>query len=431
MNLSARSYVWAGAAVVIGVAGQWHPALWSGSWLIVALPWLALLGWEFTATRRPGLQAARTCPAPLRLGRRASGELLLDNTTERALDVEWAAPEPADFAALAATSITRIEPRGRQRLAFAIEPRALGESEWPALRTRVLGPAGLAWWRHDPHAPLTTRVAPDARAGRAVRAGAGRSGQRESRESGAGVEFAGLREYRPGDPLRNIDWKATARRGEPIVKQFGEDQQLELVIAVDTGRRSRVAAGTLTRFGHYINVAAQLAERSIGNGDRAATLLFADRILGELPPGHGSGHLQRLHRMLGAAHCAARESNPLVAALAVRRLLGHRGLVVFLTDMDDSEVTGQLAQATRLLAPRHLPLIGTLADPDQRAMSREPPTHWLAPYHRLAALELERARRLTTNRLRHLGAQVVSAEPERLGDDLLAAYDRLRGRRSV
>jgi uncharacterized protein (DUF58 family) len=411
--------------------GQWHAAVWSDTWLVLVLPWLAALGWECVATRRPRLRVERTTPEPLRLGRRDQCAITWHNDGDRSLQLEWEAPVPEGFAPLRERRVTTIAAGDRSTDSFLVEPRELGTSHWPPLGTQIRGPAGLAWWRHAPDAALATTVAPDTLAGHAAQGGRGRSGQRTSHEQGAGSEFLGLRDYRTGDPLRNVDWKATARHGKPVVKRFGQDQQLELVIAVDAGRRSQLAAGSLTRFGHYVNVAAQLAERCLHNGDRAATLVFADRVLGELPPGHGSRHVMRLRSLLGQTHSQPQESNPLVAALGVRRLLSHRGLVVLLTDTAETEATGQLAQATRLLASQHLPLLGTLIDPEQRAMTRASPTSWMAPYYRLAALELERQHRLTGRQLQRLGAHVARAEPGDLANRLLDSYEQLRLRQAV
>jgi len=431
VNLAPRSYGWAGAVVVVGITGQWAGWLWSGAWLVLALPWVAALAREYRASRASDLVAERRCREPLRLGRTETGGLTVTNRGPGTAHIELELPEPIGVALITQRYTMAVAAEASDTITFPIEARALGPIEWPAVAGQRLGRWGLAWWPYRPAAPLSARVVPDTLADRAVASGHGRAGPRRSAAAGDGVELTGLRAYAPGDPLRSIAWKATARRGKPMVKLFSHDEQLDLVVCIDAGRRARLAAGSLTRFGHAVNAAAQLVERSVRNDDRAGVLVFADRVLAELPPGHGTGHVLRARRLLGSLEPVARESNPLVAALGVRRLVGQRGLVVFITDLEEAEAAGQLAQATQLLAPKHLPLIGTIDDPEQRLLMQAPPDNWMAPYRRLAAQELERDRDLTARRLRRTGAVVVSADPTDLGDRLLNRYHALRRRRAV
>src|SRR5262245_63646195 len=83
---------------------------------------------------------------------------------------------------------------------------------------------------------------------------------RPRRTVGAGSELHQLRSYVPGDALARIDWKATARTRKLITREFSEDQHLDVLVAIDAGRLSRVRAGRLDRFGLYANIAARFAE---------------------------------------------------------------------------------------------------------------------------------------------------------------------------
>ncbi len=114
-------------------------------------------------------------------------------------------------------------------------------------------------------------------------------GMRAHINQGAGAEILQLREYRAGDPQNAIDWKATARRGRLISRDYTEDQHLDIVIAIDAGRTSALRAGDLDRLGHYINLAARFAEHAVAQDDRVGVMLFADQPLATLAPGRGIG----------------------------------------------------------------------------------------------------------------------------------------------
>ena len=131
-------------------------------------------------------------------------------------------------------------------------------------------------------------------AGPAARA----TGMRPRRTVGAGSELHQLRAYVQGDPLARIDWKATARTRRLITREFSEDQHLDVLVAIDAGRLSRVRAGRLDRFGLYANVAARMAEVVTPNDDRIGLVVFSDRTLAVCAPERGMSAIMRIRRTL-------------------------------------------------------------------------------------------------------------------------------------
>jgi hypothetical protein len=127
----------------------------------------------------------------------------------------------------------------------------------------------------------------------------------------------------------------------------------------------------------------------------------------------------------------ARESNPLAAALHIRRIVSQRSLVVMFTDMDEGEIAGQLRRATSFLSPKHLPVVASLMDEDIMAMRWQPAKRWIDPYTMLAALEITKGARRTALHLERSGAHVVLARPGELDKRVLSAYESLRSRRRV
>jgi len=238
-----------------------------------------------------------------------------------------------------------------------------------------------------------------------------------------------LREYRAGDPPRVIDWKATARAGRLISRDFAQDPRLQIVILVDAGRASGLRAGALDRFGHYVNVAARLAQHAAVQEDLVGLVVYADRPLAALTPARGTPAVARLRAMLAAARVERTESNPLYAAARVRSLVHHRSLVVMLTDVDDATAASQLAQAVRLLLPKHLPFVAGLSSAAAEAMAHAPAGQWLDPYRTLAAQEYCIGLERKVRALNALGAPALVARPERLEHAVFAAYENFRRQR--
>jgi uncharacterized protein (DUF58 family) len=293
----------------------------------------------------------------------------------------------------------------------------------------VAGPLGLAWWPKSLGCEGFIKVVPDLfRSAEEVRS-INAPGLHRATEYGAGAEVLRLREYRAGDPPRVVDWKATARAGRLISRDFARDRGLQIVIVVDAGRSGALRAGTLDRFGHYVNVAARLAQFATDREDLVGLVVYADRPLAALAPARGTPAVTRLRAVLTAARIEPTESNPVYAVTRVRTLVRHRSLVVILTDFDDASAHSQLAQAARFLLPTHLPFVAGLSSAAAEAMSYAPSRHWLDPYKALAAQEYCTGLERKVRALNALGAPALATRPEQLERAVLSAYEQFSQRR--
>ncbi len=365
------------------------------------------------------------------LGRAASLRLVLRHKLQRNAVVEIAPDAPAVVEVDPNVQLLIVPAHEAAQTHLRITPRRLGEHTWPSTHTRLAGPLGLAWWTKRLVTDFRLRVVPELLRDDARRMGAAAAGAKPRPIAGTGSEVLQLRDYRIGDPQHLIDWKASARSGSLVSRDFSEDQHLEIVIVLDVGRASALRAGDLDRFGHYANLAARFAEHAIAQDDRVGLLTFADRPLAALAPGRGTATVVRIRQMLTASKLVQAESNPLNAALRVRSLVRHRSLVVLLTDLDDATVAGQLASAARLLLPKHLPLIAGLASPEAESLRYAPARTWLDPYEALAAQEYCARLERNVRALRALGAPALLARPDQLERAVFDAYAEFRRRRRV
>jgi uncharacterized protein (DUF58 family) len=431
MNLTARSYVVAAAVTLLGIVGQWQDDPWPDLWRVPAASLLIGLLLEGINTRRRGLRISPGIPERVMLGQPATAELVLGNDGERPLRVELQQVFANGLSGGDSIAAYTVPAHGDVVHSSAFTAQKLGTLDWQPVYTRTCGMFGLAWWSRKFDIAHRLKVVPARLRGAERGPGTRPQGERAQRSAGAGFELLGLRDYRPGDPMRAIDWKATARSQRYTVRLHSEERNLELLVLLDAGRTSNLQAGTLSRLHHYVNVAARLAERAILNGDHVGIIVFAERPLAALPPGHGAAALLGVRRILEQARPVGSESNPLAAALLARRLLHQRSLVVLLTDVDESQDPAQLLRAVQLLAPKHLPLIAGTLDEDTLALHHRQSSHWLHPYQAFAAAEMLQSVRGMTLRLRRSGAQAVTTVPAQLDRAVLRSYETLRSQRQV
>lgn len=429
MALTALSLCVAALVALGGIAQQWAAAAMFPWWLAGAALWTAALGWEWWRVRRLGLTVAVLAPT-MRLGRNGELALAFRADGQRPQTLEFVAALPAGFDSSREAVRVVIPAGGEGVCRVAVRPTQLGQTPWPRLPTRVRGPLGLAWWAKA--CPLDVRlvVSPDFRMASAY-AGNTPTGVNRHRHPGGGSELDHLRGYQPGDPRRAIDWKATARTGEPVTRVTREEEHLAVMLVVDAGRSSATRLDGLNQLGHFVNAASRLAEQASSYGDEVGLVAVADRPLAAIAPGRDLGVVQRLRSALMSLEVQPVETDLVAAAMLVRRLVPRRCLVVLLTDLYGQSGGGRLVRSIRLWVPKHLPLVAGLVAADVDALGRARAETWLDPYYALAADDYRRALVATANGLRRLGAHPVICRAAALDATLLARYRTLKVQRRV
>ncbi len=265
------------------------------------------------------------------------------------------------------------------------------------------------------------------------------SGEFRSVFRGQGMEFAEVRAYEQGDDFRAIDWNVSARLGSPHVKIFTEERELTLLLVVDQSASTRVGS-PVTKAARSAEVAAVLALAGAREQDRVGALLFSDRVEHVVRPGKGRRHALRLIRDLLAFASERRGTNLIQAIHYASNVLGHRSVVVILSDF----LAEGWERALRELAARHEVIAITIDDPRELAPPR---AGWIemedaengrralvntgsgaAMRRWRAAAEARRAQR--TERLRGAGVQQISLDVDSdYGLALRRAFGSRRRRR--
>ena len=122
------------------------------------------------------------------------------------------------------------------------------------------------------------------------------SGEYHSIFRGIGMEFSEVREYQPGDDIRNIDWNVTARYGHPYLKIYREERELNVMLIVDLSASQNFGTGERFKTEAAAEIAAVLSMAAIKNNDKVGLLAYTDRIELYIPPKKGKNHVLRLIR---------------------------------------------------------------------------------------------------------------------------------------
>jgi uncharacterized protein (DUF58 family) len=149
---------------------------------------------------------------------------------------------------------------------------------------------------------------------------------------GRGMDFEELREYIPGDEVRDIDWNVTYRMGRPFVKRYREERELAMVLAVDISASSAFGSLRRSKREFAAEIAGTLAISAARSSDKVALLLFSDQVELFLPPRKGRRHILRLIREMLSFEPKHRGTNIPAALAFLNRVLHRRAIVFLLTD---------------------------------------------------------------------------------------------------
>jgi uncharacterized protein (DUF58 family) len=188
----------------------------------------------------------------------------------------------------------------------------------------------------------------------------GFAGQYHAAFHGRGIEFAQVREYQPGDDIRLIDWNVTARSGAPHVKEFVEERDLTILLAVDLSASMNFGSVDRRKIDLASELAAVLAYAALQNGDRVGLVLFSGDVVKYIPPRRGRIHVQALLReILVLGDRATGTAKFGRVSEFIDRVMVKRAVILFLSDFQDADFERPLQRLNR----RHDLVALRLSDP--------------------------------------------------------------------
>lgn len=415
--------------------GLLPPLLLGGGGLAAMLAWDGVVALLFTidALLSPGpgsLRATRSFRDPLSAFAPNRITLQLESRAPRTLRLRLADSPPASFASEDHRRGVVLPARGGLTLTYDAVPRERGAVAFGDLHVRALGPLRLA--SREWQVPLReeARVYPDLRS-LALGAAAANADPARPHRHGAreGREFESLRPYLAGDDVRAIDWKATARRGAPVVRQWQPERNQTLWILVDCGRllSARLPDGR-TKLDRAVDASLAVARAASTRGDRVGAVLFGAEVVRVVPPGSGRAQLAPLADALHAARPTADESDYGAAFDLLDARQRRRALVLVFTDLADPDTSALLIARAAQLRRRHLVLVAAVEDSAVADAARAAPRTVADAWTRTAAGRILAERDAAALELAGAGVRVESCPAAGLAASVVGRYLEIKGR---
>lgn len=411
-------------AVPVLALPQWQTL---ATWLVLVG---VLCGLDALRAAAPGQVRARREPIPaMRLGAQAISEVVLVNGGTRPLRAlvrdAW---QPSAGARANRHRVTI--PAGQvRRVRTPMAPERRGDVSAAGLTVRSFGPLGLLARQRTIDVPGQLRVLPAFSSRRHLPSRLARLREMDGRTAvnvrGQGTEFDSLREYVIGDDVRAIDWRASARRADVVVRTWRPERDRRVLLVLDTSRLAAARLGEVPRLDAGIEAALLLSALATRAGDRVE-LVAADRSLHTRVRGaQGAGLMSAMAEALSSLEPQLLEPDWAVVAREIRQRLSQRALVVFLTGLEPGAIESGLAPVVAAVGRDHQVVLASADDPGGEEMRRQREST-TELFDAAAAERAELERDALGQRLQRTGARVVRRGPYDLAPALADTYLALK-----
>ena len=418
------------AAVVLFMPAPWS-GLFAAAWLGIAA--LLIRRDAYAAPRPEELEWRRELPAKLSIGVPNTVTLSVHNASAKAASITARETPPPGFLGGRTIGPFEVPPRGDAQVTLSFTPPGRGLYRFGGVGVRSIGPRGLAGWLYTAPIAQDAKVYPDIQAVKsysllARRGALAELGVKKIRFAGAGTEFESLREYQSDDDYRDIDWKATARRGKPVVRSFESERSQTMVLAVDAGRLMTPRVGPLAKLDRAINAALLLAYLGTERDDLVGLLVFGRDVIAYLPPKKGHRQFLAILEALYSVEGTVEEPDYGRALRYLAARLSKRSLVVLFTDLVGAEPSKRLIDVLAGLSPRHLPLVITQRNRVIEAKALADVTTETDAFSAAVAEDVLRDKAAALRVLSSRGAMVLDVHPEELSVAAVNRYLEVKAR---
>ncbi len=415
------------AGIAAALGQLWLAVVYNAIWVGVA--WM-------TARLAPAakdLRVRRTYDTVLSVRAQNRIRLWIENDGLERIEGVLRDEPPPGFAATKREFPLVLEPGREIELDYIVTPKERGGDFFRGSFVRMRCPLGLVVRQERLPTEQPVRVYPNVLALREFdllkqKGRLQEMGIRRSRIRGLGTEFESLREYIQGDDYRKIDWKASARRGDLVVRQYEQEKNQAVVLCIDVGRHMLAEVEGMRKLDHVLDACLMLANAAAFAGDQVGLLVYGAEVKRYLPPRKGRAQIgaiiEAIHDLL--AEPLETDSNVAYSYLASR--WKRRSLLVAFTEVEDPTAAQNLLTAFGPLARRHYALLARISDPHLRECLEARVQEEGQMYLKTAAKLLNQERQEAGAALSAAGVHTLDSEPQDLAANLVSYYFQVKER---
>ena len=425
-------------AMAMGIPLTLGIAVTASSFWAVGAFWLALISGllflDFMLAPKPdAFKAKADTPSALYIDDEISLQIQLNfegKASANAVDVKVQTNALLDITPQPQTALQHSD--NRFYLAFNIATTRRGEGKIEAIWARWRGPLGLVWVQKVYPLNIEVPIVPNSKyvTQEAIRfySQDAAFGQKIQRRRGEGTEFDSLRDYVAGMDKRSIDWKHSARHRSLQAKEFRTERNHNIVFAIDTGRLMCEPLDGIARLDRALNASLLMSYVCLKSGDRVGFFGFDAQPRVYAKPVAGLGSFAQLLKQTAKMDYSIEEANFTLGLSQLGRTLSRRSLIVIFTDFVDTTSAELMVENVARLIKKHLVIFVAFEDSALTDYMTAYPKTPKDVSRAVIAASLHQDRDIVLAKLRRMGVQIIEANANNIGTNLLNTYFDLKNR---
>jgi len=386
-------------------------------WIDVFLVAIILI--DIWLLRNARVEASRILPSKMLVGVFNKIHIRARHNSQQPIHIELVDDLPDLFLSATQKLKADIQPKKWTTLSYAVKPLQRGRFAFSTVHIRIRGPLRAVWKQMEIPLPEWVVVFPDLRGPQKLLTADAllnfsNLGIRNFRQDGSGTEFSRLRDYSPGDSLRDIDWKATARHRKPTTRVHESERSQCVLIAVDASRVMAPLVDGTSKLDYAINAALFLAFVALKNKDRVGLIVFSNQLVSYVPPRSDRENYKYIADALYKVTLNLSYFDWNHFFLETSKRIRRRSLLCVFTDTGDEEHFENMQKIFPLLTKRHLSLCLNIQDSICKKLLHETPKSPDEAWQYAVASETLSRRELFKKQLRQKGTVVSDVAHDEL-----------------
>lgn len=331
----------------------------------------------------------------------------------------------------------KLSPEAVEQVEYILRPTERGEYWFGDINVMVRSPLGLAERRIVQEAGRMVQVWPSFQTLRkyellAHTANLSEAGSRKIRRVGHSLEFEEIKEYVSGDDIRNINWKATARRGgQLMVNNFTDERSQQVYCLVDKSRAMKMPFEGMTLLDHAINASLILSQVALIKYDKAGLVTFDENMGAVIAAERRAMQMNRIAEVLYRQQTRFLESDFEKLHLLVRTRITQRSLLVLFTNFESLSSLQRQLPFIRSMAMNHLVLVVFFENTGLKELTEKPVEDIEQLYIKTIAEKFAFEKRLMVKELGKYGIVSLLTPPSQLTINTINKYLELKARQEI
>jgi uncharacterized protein (DUF58 family) len=242
------------------------------------------------------------------------------------------------------------------------------------------------------------------------------------------MEFEQIKDYVSGDDIRNINWKATAKRGKLMVNQYQDERAQHIYCVIDKGRVMKMPFGGLSLLDYAINASLVMANVAIQKNDKAGLFTFARKVENHVQAERSKHQMQKIMETLYKIETDFDESDFGRLYADIHRNISGRSLLLLFTNFENLDSMQRQMSYLKAITKNHLLVVIIFKNAELHKLIDNPATSTREIYHKVIAEKFDFDKKLIINELRHCGIQTILTEPENLTVNTINKYLELKAK---